>query len=168
MISANYEAKRKKHRARDNEETVEKHSGQIFCEMLGQVCQKEFWGNDRSKYQEVHCLHVFHPINRLRLLLSMPHTIFSTSTMPSFRMHTFLRLPYMAPTSETIPRNVSHCIGLENITCDQEYIALISSRTILNFYGILPAENLMLDISLITMKIPCINMYFPLFFFLFA
>lgn len=60
MILAYYEAKRKKHRARDNEETVAKHSGQIFCEMLGQVCRKEFWENDRMKYQEVNYLPILH------------------------------------------------------------------------------------------------------------
>ena len=53
MICADYEAKRKKHQTRNEEETVMKHSAQIFCEMLAQVCQKEFWKIDKMRYQEV-------------------------------------------------------------------------------------------------------------------
>ena len=144
---------------------MEKHSGQIFCEMLAQVCRKEFWENDRMKYQEVHRLPISPFVDDSRLLLSMPRTTFFISTMPSSRIHTFPKFPSMAPTSDGIPRNVSHYTALENITCDQGHIGLTSSRSMPNFYGISPVESHTSDISSITMIIRCVNMYCPLFSF---
>ena len=112
---------------------MEKHSAQIFCEMLSQVCQKEFWEIDKMKYQEVfHLLFV----DDIRLLLFMPHITFSISSMPNSRIHIFPRLSAMAPTSDRIPRDVSHYIVLENIICNQGHIGPTFSRTTPSFYGI--------------------------------
>jgi hypothetical protein len=161
--SADYEAKRKKHQTCDKEETVEKHSAQIFCEMLAQVFLKEFWEIDRIKYHDVHRLPLTIIVDDSRLLLFIPRTIFSISTTPNSRIHTFPRLPTMAPTSDSIPRNASRYTALENITCDQGHIGSTSSRTMPSFYGISPVERLTSDICSITMIIRCINMYWPLF-----
>ena len=51
--NADEQAKRKKHSPRMNKFTVVKHSAQVFAEMLGQVCYKEFYTNATSEYQEV-------------------------------------------------------------------------------------------------------------------
>jgi hypothetical protein len=158
VISANYEAKRKKHQTRDREETVEKRSAQIFCEMLAQVCRKEFWEIDRMKYQEVHRLSFPVVVDNSRLLLFTLPTIFSISTMPSSRIHTFPRLPSMGPSSDRIPRNASRYTALENIACNQGHIGSSSSRTMPSFYGISQVERRMSDISSIMMRIHCINM----------
>jgi hypothetical protein len=37
-------------------EVLYDHAGQIFCEMLGQTCYKEFFENNEMKYQEVSSL----------------------------------------------------------------------------------------------------------------
>jgi hypothetical protein len=50
------QAKRKKHASRHDPDTVRKHAAQIFAEMLGQVCHKEFYENSLTKNQEVSLL----------------------------------------------------------------------------------------------------------------
>ena len=47
------EAKRRKSARRDNLNVEWEHSGQIFAEMLGQVCYKDFYTRDDMEYQEV-------------------------------------------------------------------------------------------------------------------
>lgn len=47
------EAKRRKSKRRDDPELVWEHAGQIFAEMLGQVCHKDFYENHDMEYQEV-------------------------------------------------------------------------------------------------------------------
>ena len=37
----------------DDVELMYEYAGQIFCEMLGQTCYKEFYENDQMAYQEV-------------------------------------------------------------------------------------------------------------------
>jgi len=60
------EAKRRKSQRRDDPELAWEHAGQIFAEMLGQVCYKDFFQRKEMEYQEVisllppslsHCLH---------------------------------------------------------------------------------------------------------------
>jgi hypothetical protein len=141
---------------------VEKHSAQIFCEMLAQVCRKEFWEIHKMKYQEVR-RHSFLFVDNIRLLLFMPRMTFSISIMPSSRMHIFRRLFTMVPTSDRIPRNASRYTDLENITCNQRHTGSTFSRSTPSFYGILQVEKRTSGISLITMIILCINMYSPVF-----
>jgi hypothetical protein len=52
---ANIQAKRKKHKERQQSgmDILWGEAGQMFCEMLGQVCYKEFYENPKSEYQEV-------------------------------------------------------------------------------------------------------------------
>src|ERR1700733_8233873 len=47
------QAKRKKTKEMAYEETIQRHAGQIFCEMLGQACQKELYQDPATEYQEV-------------------------------------------------------------------------------------------------------------------
>jgi len=47
------EAKRRKSKRRDDPELPWEYAGQIFAEMLGQVCYKDFFENPHMKYQEV-------------------------------------------------------------------------------------------------------------------
>jgi hypothetical protein len=50
------EAKRRKSKQRDDPELPWKHAGQIFAEMLGQVCHNEFFENPAMDYQEASLL----------------------------------------------------------------------------------------------------------------
>src|SRR5271170_5922163 len=47
------EAKRRKSNRRGDPELEWEHAGQIFAEMLGQVCYKDFYERDWMEYQEV-------------------------------------------------------------------------------------------------------------------
>ena len=47
------EAKRRKSKRRDDPELPWEYAGQIFAEMLGQVCYKDFFENPAMDYQEV-------------------------------------------------------------------------------------------------------------------
>jgi len=47
------EAKRRKSARRDDPNVEWEHAGQIFAEMLGQVCYKDFYTRDDMEYQEV-------------------------------------------------------------------------------------------------------------------
>jgi hypothetical protein len=47
------EAKRRKSSRRNDPELEWEHAGQIFAEMLGQVCYKDFYERDDMEYQEV-------------------------------------------------------------------------------------------------------------------
>jgi len=47
------EAKRRKSKRRDDPELVWDHAGQIFAEMLGQVCYKDLYESPHMEYQEV-------------------------------------------------------------------------------------------------------------------
>jgi hypothetical protein len=47
------EAKRRKSKRRDDPELAWEYAGQIFAEMLGQVCYKDFYENPDMEYQEV-------------------------------------------------------------------------------------------------------------------
>src|SRR5436190_14541973 len=47
------EAKRRKSSRRGDPELEWEHAGQIFAEMLGQVCYKDFYERDEMEYQEV-------------------------------------------------------------------------------------------------------------------
>ena len=47
------EAKRRKSKRREDPELVWEHAGQIFAEMLGQVCYKDFYDREEMEYQEV-------------------------------------------------------------------------------------------------------------------
>ena len=42
-----------KSKERTKLETTYAHAAQIFCEMLGQVCHKEFYENTHTNFQEV-------------------------------------------------------------------------------------------------------------------
>jgi len=48
----NFQAKRRKSKRRDDPELVWEHAGQIFAEMLGQTCYKEFYERREMEYQE--------------------------------------------------------------------------------------------------------------------
>ena len=48
-----FEAKRRKSKRRDDPELPWEYAGQIFAEMLGQVCYKDFYQNPAMDYQEV-------------------------------------------------------------------------------------------------------------------
>jgi hypothetical protein len=50
------EAKRRKSSRRGDPELEWEHAGQIFAEMLGQVCYKDFYERDEMEYQEVNHL----------------------------------------------------------------------------------------------------------------
>lgn len=56
------EAKRRKSRRRGDSELEWEHAGQIFAEMLGQVCYKDFYERDEMQYQEVTHLTLGFPI----------------------------------------------------------------------------------------------------------
>jgi hypothetical protein len=47
------EAKRRKSKRRDDPDLPWEYAGQIFAEMLGQVCYKDFFENPATHYQEV-------------------------------------------------------------------------------------------------------------------
>jgi hypothetical protein len=47
------EAKRRKSKRRDDPELPWEYAGQIFAEMLGQICYKSFCENPHMEYQEV-------------------------------------------------------------------------------------------------------------------
>ena len=47
------EAKRRKSKRRDDPDLPWEYAGQIFAEMLGQVCYKNFYENTAMDYQEV-------------------------------------------------------------------------------------------------------------------
>ena len=47
------EAKRRKSKRRNDPDLPWQYAGQIFAEMLGQVCYKDFYENPRMEYQEV-------------------------------------------------------------------------------------------------------------------
>ena len=47
------QAKRKKHVKENDEDTANRHAAQIFTEMLGQVCHKEYYELLENEYQEV-------------------------------------------------------------------------------------------------------------------
>jgi hypothetical protein len=47
------EAKRRKSKRRDDPELAWEYAGQIFAEMLGQVCYKDFYESPDMEYQEV-------------------------------------------------------------------------------------------------------------------
>jgi hypothetical protein len=51
--NADFEAKRQRSKKRDDQDLIYQYAGQIFCEMLGQTCYKEFYENDQMGYQEV-------------------------------------------------------------------------------------------------------------------
>lgn len=53
------EAKRKLSSRVNDSELMYKHAGQIFCEMLGQVCYPEFFDRDPNGYQEVQITNPF-------------------------------------------------------------------------------------------------------------
>src|SRR5204863_3182555 len=48
-----FKAKRKFARKGDRPGLLHRHAGQIFCEMLGQTCYKDFYNNPNMPYQEV-------------------------------------------------------------------------------------------------------------------
>jgi hypothetical protein len=50
---ANYEAKRQRSKRKNDPDLIYQYAGQIFCEMLGQTCYKEFYTNKQMGYQEV-------------------------------------------------------------------------------------------------------------------
>src|SRR5947207_4579172 len=47
------QAKRRRSKKKDDVELMYEYAGQIFCEMLGQTCYKEFYENVEMEYQEV-------------------------------------------------------------------------------------------------------------------
>ena len=47
------EAKRRKSKRRNDPDLPWEYAGQIFAEMLGQVCYKDFYENPNMEYQEV-------------------------------------------------------------------------------------------------------------------
>jgi hypothetical protein len=53
MAQTNLLAKRRRSQKKDDVELMYEYAGQIFCEMLGQTCYKEFYENDQMAYQEV-------------------------------------------------------------------------------------------------------------------
>ena len=60
------EAKRRKSKRRDDPELPWEYAGQIFAEMLGQVCYKDFYENPNMEYQEVSsCYTVFDHVWRV-------------------------------------------------------------------------------------------------------
>lgn len=48
-----FQAKRKKHAKDNNETTANRHAGQIFAVMLGQVCHPDFYQDLENDFQEV-------------------------------------------------------------------------------------------------------------------
>jgi hypothetical protein len=56
------EAKRRKSRRRGDPELEWEHAGQIFAQMLGQVCYKDFYERDEMEYQEVSIL-IFYKVD---------------------------------------------------------------------------------------------------------
>ena len=52
-IDLQLQAKRKKHAKENDEATANRHAGQIFAEMLGQVCHSEFYEALGNDFQEV-------------------------------------------------------------------------------------------------------------------
>ena len=46
-------AKRRRSQKKDDIELIYDYAGQIFCEMLGQTCYKEFYESKHMEYQEV-------------------------------------------------------------------------------------------------------------------
>jgi hypothetical protein len=53
LILTNQKAKRQKATRKDDPELPYQFAGQVFCEMLGQTCHKEFYDNIPGEYQEV-------------------------------------------------------------------------------------------------------------------
>jgi len=59
------EAKRRRSRKRDDPDLAYDYAGQIFCEMLGQICHPEFYNNTESEYQEAFIIHGSHSSIRI-------------------------------------------------------------------------------------------------------
>ena len=49
----NVKAKRQRAKRKNDPDLIYEYAGQIFCEMLGQTCYKEFYENRQMEYQEV-------------------------------------------------------------------------------------------------------------------
>jgi hypothetical protein len=47
------QAKRQRSKKKNDADLVYQYAGQIFCEMLGQTCYREFYENTQMEYQEV-------------------------------------------------------------------------------------------------------------------
>ena len=78
------QAKRMKSKERTNLETIYAHAAQIFCEMLGQVCHKEFYDNPHTNFQEV--IFVLIPLILMnRHLSSMRDMLRVISSTPVFQ-----------------------------------------------------------------------------------
>jgi hypothetical protein len=52
LLLSKFQAKRRKSKRRDDPELAWEHARQIFVEMLGQTCYKEFYENHKMEYQE--------------------------------------------------------------------------------------------------------------------
>jgi hypothetical protein len=53
ISNSDVQAKRRRSLRKNDIELVYEYAGQIFCEMLGQTCYKEFYENNQMEYQEV-------------------------------------------------------------------------------------------------------------------
>ena len=84
-IDLQLQAKRKKHAKENDEATANRHAGQIFAEMLGQVCHPEFYELEND-FQEVNPLTALPKVapfvdSHNRLLWFISDTRGSISTM---------------------------------------------------------------------------------------
>ena len=101
MSLLNAKAKRKKHKSRNNKDIIYRHAAQIFAEMLGQVCHKEFYDNAVTDYQEVIPCDSTHPDWNNRPLLFMEPTVLCLYFTPSFLIIISERSQSMGPNGRT-------------------------------------------------------------------
>lgn len=153
-------AKRKKHKSRNNKDIIYRHAAQIFAEMLGQVCHKEFYDNTETEYQEVipFIPHCFDRVNRP--LSFMERIVLYLYFMPSFPIIISELSQSTAPNGKTIARLRRFNFGVRNdIICAQPLNESTFSNCWQSCFGISEVGNRMQVIYATTMGIRCIQWY---------
>jgi hypothetical protein len=96
-------AKRQKAAKKDDPNLRYRYAGQIFCEMLGQTCHKEFYDNIPGEYQEVPHIVVLRA-DYCRLSSFMGVTPPSPSIMPNSHIFISAKLHGTEGIISTVPQ----------------------------------------------------------------
>ena len=159
-IILNAKAKRKKHKSRNNKDIIYRHAAQIFAEMLGQVCHKEFYDNAATEYQEVIPCDSSHPDWDNRPLSFMERTALSLYFMPNFLIIISEPSQSTGSNGKTIAQQRKFDYGVhKDITCALQ----LNESTFSNYWqtcsGISEVEIHMPVIYTIMTEIQCIPWY---------
>jgi len=97
--SYHIQAKRKNSRYRGSEIANQMHAGQIYAEMLGQVCHRKQYMLNLKGQQEVYCFSLsYHGINH-RPFFFMRDMRHFTSFMLHFLIHIFVTFTFTGQTT---------------------------------------------------------------------